>query len=58
MNSYYIIAETGNIKIRKQVDAPSIKDAIAKFIAEYEKEINKTEETHLQTISFFVTKIL
>jgi len=57
MKTYFISAESPNMKVKAQIKANSITEAIEIFLSDYRKEINSTEETRLQTISFFVTKI-
>jgi hypothetical protein len=55
MKTYFISAESTNMKVKAHIEANSITEAIEIFLKDYSKEIDSTEETRLQTISFFVT---
>ena len=55
MKTYLISAESTNMKVKAHIEANSITEAIETFLKDYSKEIDSTEETRLQTISFFVT---
>lgn len=55
MKTYLISAESMNMKVKAKIEANSITEAIETFLKDYSKEIDSTEETRIQTISFFVT---
>jgi hypothetical protein len=57
MKSYYIIAESGNTKIKKVVQASTIIDAIKIFLRDFADELERSEDTILKTISFFITRV-
>jgi hypothetical protein len=55
MKIYFVNAESINMKVKAPIEANSITEAIETFLKDYSVEINSTEETRIQTISFFVT---
>jgi hypothetical protein len=55
MKIYFVNAESINMKVKAHIEANSITEAIETFLKDYSVEINSTEETRIQTISFFVT---